>query len=254
MKISEIKAKCPFCGNTDGRFFYVRRTAETTDDTEVSLYYVLCQCGASGKFESSAEEAIAAYEKVFPLEQLSCSKAFDPVAFICQTRKCKYVIRFSAQMLTKPPNLMEHCYATASIFVALAKYWDIPVSLNAVDFVLNHDLLETETGDLLYPVKHMKHNEVNWGAIENAVVEAFPMLEGYADNNESLTNDEQWLFRFSDLLEGLITCLEEIRMGNRNPSVATCRQVYINALEALIKGESKPACLLERIQEQFRVY
>jgi len=184
----------------------------------------------------------------------------DPIQLIRQSRRMRSNIRFAGQRFLNPPNNMEHCQQTAALFIWLSRYFVITISIPAIDFVLNHDLFETETGDLLYPVKHAGINETLWAQIEANVLKKFPLMNGYTDETAQLDPKEKWLFSFCDALEGYITSLEEAAMGNKIGRPESCIMVYEKALSEMTSSSSaydaigmtvcnKARNLVERIEE-----
>jgi len=159
----------------------------------------------------------------------------DVVSLIRKQRKARSVRRFAGQRFTDPPNIAEHQYATASLFIWLAQHMGIDVTVQGVDFVLNHDLLEVESGDLLFPVKHFRQNSEHWDAIECAIINQADngCLRRYQDCNCAtfMRTSEIWLWKFCDHLEGYITSLEELKRGNMLGDPASCVMVYQKALE-----------------------
>jgi len=250
MKISDLRASCPSCGNFHNEEFAVEKDEfNLTDPSKHYIHYrVACSCGASGSWQDTSECAVMEYQKKFGLPKLS----EDPIDLIKSMRKMRYITRFTGKCLLQPPNVAEHGQQVAGIFIILSKYWGIPISVDSLDFVVNHDLFETETGDLPYDVKHFEDNEQYWDKIEETVLKKYPHLSRYTDSSAPLSNDEKWLFRMADAIEGMMTCIEEQRMGNKTYVVEQCRMVYHSTIEKLCKGEAKLVTFIERLEEHIR--
>ena len=181
------------------------------------------------------------------------STDIDPMIKLKQSRKARYVGRFAGQQLLNPPNIAEHEQAVASMFIWLARTWSVEITPQQIDFVLNHDILETETGDLLFHTKH-DGNEARWDLIEATVAKKFPHMAFYTDAFNPLNDKTEWLFKYCDYLEGIITCLEEQKMGNGNKEPKDCIRQYQAAMEGLFSRQScvpQALSFYDRVMEVF---
>jgi len=132
---------------------------------------------------------------------------------IKQARKMNNVQRCAGVSMIKHPVLSEHCFHTGIMFMMLAPQCGVAYTLKDLEFVFLHDILETVTGDLLYPAKHCGNNNDLMDEIEGNVIEKMcPLLAPYADN--ALKGDALLLWRDCDMLEFLATCIEDAKLGN----------------------------------------
>jgi len=70
-----------------------------------------------------------------------------------QIRKLSNVRRLSGTRIISSYNLVEHSYRVLALFLTFFEKIELEVSANDVKAVMFHDILEIETGDLLYPAK-----------------------------------------------------------------------------------------------------
>ena len=133
-------------------------------------------------------------------------------------RKMKNVERMSGTFKHRPYNLLEHSYMVLAYFKHFASIEDVPYDMKVLDLVMHHDILETETGDLIHPVKKLNQRTNNcWKIIEDAVIDNNPPLFKYSDNNiiSGMNSRQYALFKACDYLDLFIFCKEEISFGNK---------------------------------------
>lgn len=149
-------------------------------------------------------------------------------------RKCKNVQRLSQYYTHRPYNLLEHQYMTAVLFKHFASKEDVAYGMAEFDAIMKHDVLEVESTDLSFEVKHL--NDITreaWETIEDEVLKNNPQLERYSDMKELLTPLQHKLFKACDVLDLWIFCKEEQQLGNQ-----TLNTVIMNC-ENLIRGKFK---------------
>lgn len=132
-------------------------------------------------------------------------------------RKMAYVQRLSSVFKHRSYNLLEHSFMVMSLFKYFCEKEGIEYDLEVLDKVANHDLIETVTGDLLNPVKHLsKETGLAWQLIEDSLVKVNPHLEPYSDKSieETLSPVQFAMFKACDLLCLWMFCKEERMMGN----------------------------------------
>lgn len=132
-------------------------------------------------------------------------------------RKMKNVDRLSGTAKHRSYNLLEHSYMVAMLFKHFASKENVAYTMAEFDLVLHHDILEVETGDLIYTVKNLNSETKEcWGRIEELVIEKNFQLQRYSDENikSGLSNLQYSLFKCCDLLDLWIFCKEEIALGN----------------------------------------
>lgn len=138
---------------------------------------------------------------------------------IYQYRQMLAVQRLSGTPKHRSYNLAEHCYFTAVLFAKFAEAEGIEYDLKVFQAVLNHDVLEIMTGDLLYTAKNLNSvTRVAWESIEAEIVKDNPEFDCVTDSQiASIMNGVQLdLFKVCDLLELFIFCKEERLLGNLN--------------------------------------
>lgn len=138
-------------------------------------------------------------------------------------RALKNARRLNGVPLVQVYSTAEHSYYVAILFDAMAKAHGITYTVNEMRFVLQHDVLEAVTGDVLLPVKiHSEETKKLWERIEELLTrEAHPSLKDITDEAaETFFDPIVWkLFKACDLLELFLFCREEIEMGNTNDQV-----------------------------------
>lgn len=142
-------------------------------------------------------------------------------------RKMANIQRLSGTFKHRSYNLLEHSFMVQAYFKYFAKQEQIDYNLAVLDLVANHDILETETGDLIQPVKALSEETANcWNGIEECVAEAFPHLKVYSDANlhKGMNRQQFRLFKEVDLLDLYVFCLEELRIGNQTDAI--CKIIH----------------------------
>lgn len=153
-------------------------------------------------------------------------------------RRQKNVNRLGTIAITRPYNLLEHSYMVTVLFCHFAKLEGIPYDVDTIDRIMHHDIVETITGDLPYPIKHSSSlTEEAWAMIEKDAIKDHPDLKPYTDEvMESVFTAEQLkLFKMCDLLDLWIFLKEEYSMGN---STTACIEI-IDRCETWIRGNFK---------------
>ncbi len=151
-------------------------------------------------------------------------------------RQLKYVKRLSGIPTIKECTVAEHCYYTGILFEHFAKEENLIITAEEIRWVYVHDLFESVTGDVLYPVKHYSfYTEKCWDDIEKALTEdkeLYNYLRWYLDSEaEQRFSEINWsLFKAVDLLELLTFCQEEIALGNHNIVLQTVVHTCIDIL------------------------
>lgn len=133
--------------------------------------------------------------------------------------RMKHVDRLSGTPTIQRYNLMEHQYIVAQLFRIFAAQEDVSYTVQELDIVLNHDILETETGDLLYTAKNLNSKvKEHWESIEQEIAEHYPYLLRYSDEfiKESLNERQHALFKCCDLLDLWLFIDSEENLGNRD--------------------------------------
>lgn len=148
-------------------------------------------------------------------------------------RKCKNIDRLSSSFKHRGYNLLEHMYMVTVLFKYFASKEDVSYGVYELDLILNHDILESESMDLIYPIKNLNEKtKKSWKIIEDEVTNVNPKLKRYSDKaiKEGLSELQYALFKVCDTLDLLIFVKEEISMGNNTKSMKT---VYSNCLKII---------------------
>lgn len=155
---------------------------------------------------------------------------------IITERKMKTVERLAGTLKIKNYSLVDHSYFVALLFQAFAEIEKIEYSVQDFTYILRHDLLESLTSDLIFPVKNFSQETKNaWRKIEQEI------WEKEKDSHNCLFTDKQLkellppfvysLFKDCDLLELLLFCYEEMQLGNRSKNILYIAETLIEFLE-----------------------
>lgn len=150
-------------------------------------------------------------------------------------RALKNVDRLSGVSKHRSYNILEHSYMVAILFKYFASKENVPYGFAEFDYILNHDLLESVSGDLSYEVKNISQlTKDSWHTIEKEVIHLHPSLSKYSDSNikQNLSELQFKLFKACDLLDLWIFLIEERALGNYTRRV----QEIIYRCEELIDG------------------
>jgi len=133
-----------------------------------------------------------------------------------QYRKMLNIQRLSGSPKLRSYNLAEHSYFLGILFSHFCDYIGVDYDVKSLQLVFSHDLLETETMDLPYHIKHLNSGtEECWDRIEYEVALAKGMLP-YTDASieKNLTEEQYIVFKVADTVELLHFMTEEIKLGN----------------------------------------
>lgn len=150
-------------------------------------------------------------------------------------RRMDHVTRLSGVRKNRNYSLTEHCYHTAILFKEIAMSEGIQVNLSQFEWVLKHDVLETVTGDVLFPAKNYNDETKSlWRQIENELVRGstYSFLGDYTDDRieEILTKPLIRIFKIADIMELYLFCEEERHSGNEDKHI---NQTIKNCVEIL---------------------
>ncbi len=162
-------------------------------------------------------------------------------------RKMDNVQRLSGFKLIQDYSLTKHCYHTGMLFLKISLLEKISVNYAEMMFVFQHDILETITGDVLYPVKNYNdQTKYHWRHIEMELTDEdgeFHYLHKFTDAYAEtfMSTDAMKLFKACDLYELYLFCVEEYVLGN-----GTLRNIIVNCAEIL------STCGIKTIEEDIR--
>ena len=152
-------------------------------------------------------------------------------------RKMRNVDRLAQGYKNRPYNLLEHSYMVAMLFRHFASLEDVSYDINVFDLVLYHDVVETISSDLPWPIKNFSDKTKEaWGVIEEEVIKEHFQLERYSDENlkKGMTNLQYSLFKACDILDLYIFVKEEIQLGNNTLFIKEVKkncETILNSLE-----------------------
>lgn len=155
---------------------------------------------------------------------------------IAYYRRMKYVNRLSRWPISRGYNLLEHSFMVTVLFRHFANLEDISYDMQVLDRVMNHDIVETVTGDFPYDAKNMnRETKELWEQLELQVVRMHLTFDRYTDRAlmDVFTFQQYELFKACDLLDLWIFIREEQEMGNRSEMLDHIATKCVN----LIRGK-----------------
>jgi 5'-deoxynucleotidase YfbR-like HD superfamily hydrolase len=128
-----------------------------------------------------------------------------------------------------------------SLFKVFCEREGIHYNLEVLDLVANHDILETVTGDILYPVKNI--NDETRRAVEVLEEAAVRLpqnkhLRNYTDEKikKALNKDQHDMFKACDTLCLWIFCVKEYQMTGQSSIqevINTCSKLLSNKFASI---------------------
>lgn len=153
--------------------------------------------------------------------------------FFAFLNRMKYINRWSLMRSTVNENIMEHSQQVAVVAHSLAvignTYFGQNLDANSIAVkALFHECSEVITGDLPTPIKYINH-ELNsaYKQIEKAANEKLitylpsQMQSIYANILDNSVDIEKKYVKYADKLCAYIKCLEELKAGNKEFSLAS---------------------------------
>lgn len=150
---------------------------------------------------------------------------------LINTRTTMEIMRYQNKFCFKQRSVAEHMWSVAKIAEGLA-LWEMSKFGNQVNMglllekAINHDLIESETGDILGPAKHKtKSMKAAIHELEDAMYKELiepelphswrTMFKEFILNPK--TDDiEGHLLRAADIIDTIIEAVEEIKLGNKS--------------------------------------
>ncbi len=133
--------------------------------------------------------------------------------------KLNNVHRLATVPLHQPYTVASHCYHTGLIFMDLCGLLRITLNPTTLEWVFRHDLLESATGDLIYPAKNFNEKTKEaWDTLEKEIAQNNNVLQWYTDEQGAdLMSSDRWnVFKCADLYELFLFCTDEYQLGNRH--------------------------------------
>lgn len=150
--------------------------------------------------------------------------------------------RFGMEDVTKPQNLADHGYQVMNLFLIACDFMAYNPTVKELDKVLNHDAIETLTGDLNKVVKEWNETTKKaWAMIELEIVPseaAIYLDDGWhpeGDGPNTFTKHQKFedLWKFCDAMDAYLYCLEERQRGNQN--LISVEGYYLSKLNLMNK-------------------
>lgn len=151
-----------------------------------------------------------------------------PLPFISNIRKMNNIDRLSLVMKHRKYSITEHCFHTAMLFQKFCIEMNVEYTLNDLNLILLHDILETKTSDLPYIVKNFNEKtRAAWDMIEKEIVNYCCLQENhtslfyyYDETICRILGEEKYrIFKLCDLLELFEFIDEEISLGNKTKDI-----------------------------------
>lgn len=125
---------------------------------------------------------------------------------------------------------------------------------------IKHDMAEHIVGDMpapskrnapdyvLYSNDHGPKREVGRKTFREwfGDHEAKTAAEHGVQLEEELTDEEAWLLKFADSLDGMRFCLNERHLGNQHPRLVRCYHTFESYVEKLLWGDDPPRNYVDR--------
>jgi len=131
----------------------------------------------------------------------------------------KNIKRFNMETVTEPQNLCDHGHGVGTLFYLLCKEMGVPISVDTLFMVMNHDFAEAYTSDLNRRVKdRTEKTSEAWKVIENSNLP----LSLICWTDESIKSSlggfdgtaRYKVFQIADEWEAMGYCLREVKRGN----------------------------------------
>jgi len=157
-------------------------------------------------------------------------------------KQLKHIKRLNGIPIIQQYTVESHCHRTGILFEYFALKENIRISPDELHWVNLHDLLESVTGDILYPAKNYDgYTEHLCKELELSLTtkeEGYHYLRWYVDYiAEQRFDKAKWnLFKAIDLLELMLFCVEEMELGSRVPTII---QIRNNCYDILKRSEFK---------------
>lgn len=147
--------------------------------------------------------------------------------------------RFQMEFTIKKQNLCEHGYSVGCLFYLICKMADIAITTEDLFLAMNHDFIESLTGDLNQIVKGKnEETEKAWVTIEDSVSTSETKKFTDAQAERSLGKRKLEILKLADALEAYLYTTEELRLGNT--ALLSANRYYENKVKmspAKISGE-----------------
>jgi len=135
--------------------------------------------------------------------------------FLQHRRKLRNIKRFNMEYTIQQQNLAEHGFMVASLFVLICKKLRVDFLEKDLFLIMNHDFLETLTGDINLQVKEYSPiTKRAWNIIEKQIINKELMKYSDVVIKNNFDKIKYKLFLFSDALDAFLYTKDEIELGN----------------------------------------
>lgn len=124
--------------------------------------------------------------------------------------------RWGMEFTMKDQSIPDHSYHVVTMFMLICKELELEPTANDLFLVLNHDFIESKTGDLNDRIKRISSfTKDAWDTIEGEAAGSELYTE-YSDDAimRALGPEMGLVFMLCDSLEALLYAHEEVSMGN----------------------------------------
>jgi 5'-deoxynucleotidase YfbR-like HD superfamily hydrolase len=139
--------------------------------------------------------------------------------YISKYSVLRNIKRFSMESVIHPQDLCGHGYSVGTLFYLICYEFMIPIEIEDLFVAMNHDFVETYTGDINRKVKETSSQvQIAWSIMERRIVPEH--LQRYTDEEISkhflrYSDDRQYsAFLMADAYEAYLYTREEIEKGN----------------------------------------
>jgi 5'-deoxynucleotidase YfbR-like HD superfamily hydrolase len=158
--------------------------------------------------------------------------------YLNSRRTLRNIKRFNMETVIQPQNLCEHGYGVTTLFYLLCKDLKIALSSKDLFLIMQHDFLESLTGDLNKKIKDKSSaTKMAWEVIE---YECGEDLQEYSDKSiqKQLQDDDRkyQVFLLADAMDAMLYCQDEVRLGNSHLKNAFI--YYKNKVEDIVLGNN----------------
>lgn len=115
-------------------------------------------------------------------------------------------------------------------------------SVQLLRAALKHDIAEHKVGDMPAPSKRAAPDYPAGSAAPETVTfrdwfgmyESATAMEHGVQIDEDLTDEERWVLKFADSLDGMRFCINEMLLGNRTPRLLLCYETFAGYVASLL--------------------
>lgn len=148
----------------------------------------------------------------------------DVVERVTRARRAGNVHRFHCYDMVHPENVAQHTFNVMNLLMVMTGG---TISHRLLEAALLHDQGEYVTGDIPSPIKRMMGGGAS--VLNSMEEQAIQMI--HVRGTPDLTEWEHTMLKAADNLDGLLTCVREVKRGNTQ--MAEVASVYAGYLKEL---------------------